>query len=149
MIKRTIFLTALCAAFLLTGLSTETHAQVTNQERIGYVNPQAILQKMPELKAVQQRLQNFVEKQQSQLDQRREKVNEQIAQFQEDQGDMNAQGRQQEQARLGELQAQLQQAERQAQQEIQQKQQELVSPLYQEINKSIQAVAQQMNLHMC
>lgn len=146
MIKRTIFLTAFCAALLFAAAPTHSNAQVTNQERIGYVNPQAILQKMPELKAVQQRLQNFIEKKQDELDQKQQDVNQQITQFQEDQADLSQEARQKEQARLGQLQADLQQAERQAQQEIQAKQQELVSPLYQEINNSISSVAEEMNL---
>lgn len=146
MMKRTIFLTAFLAALILVGSPVTTNAQVTNQERIGYVNPQAILQKMPELKAVQQRLQNFIEKKQKELAQKQQQVNQQIAQFQEDQADLSQEARQKEQSRLGQLQANLQQAERQAQQEIQQKQEELVSPLYQEINNSISSVAEDMNL---
>ena len=41
------------------GAFNYTEAQITQEGKIGFVNPQAILANMPEMKAVQQRLQNF------------------------------------------------------------------------------------------
>lgn len=146
MFKRTIYISAICLGLILTAGLSNSRAQVTNQERIGYVNPQAILQKMPEMKAVQQRMQNFVEQKQKELAKQENALQNQITEFQQRQGVISEEARAKEEERLGQLQAKLQQARRQMQREIQQKQQELVGPLYQEINKSIQAVASDMNL---
>lgn len=146
MFKRTLSITALCLALILTAGLPDSRAQVTNQERIGYVNPQAILQKMPEMKAIQQRMQNFVEQKQQELATKEQELQQQIQEYEQRQGVISEEAKQKEEERLGQLQANLQQEQRQMQQEIQQKQQELVGPLYQEINASIQAVAQEMGL---
>ncbi|MBN2731061.1 MAG: OmpH family outer membrane protein [Balneolaceae bacterium] len=123
----------------------ESQAQI-QEEKIGYVNPQAILQKMPEMKAVQQRLQNFIEKKRNEVAQQNQNLQEEINAYQQKQSVISQQAKEKEEERLGQLQADLQQSQREAQQAIQEKQQELVGPLLQEINKGIDAVAQEMGL---
>ena len=146
MIKRTISIAAICLGLILTSGLSQTQAQVKQQERIGYVNPQAILQKMPEMKAVSQRMQNFMQKKEQEIAQKQEDLQQQITEYQQRQSVISDEAKKKEEERLGQLQADLQEAQRQAQQDIQQKQQELVGPLYDEINKSISAVAEEMNL---
>jgi outer membrane protein len=145
MFKRTIQLTAICLGLLLAGGLSQSQAQV-KQERIGYVNPQAILQKMPEMKAVQQRLQNFVEQKQKELGQQQQELQQKIADYQKRQSVISEDAKKKEEEQLGQIQADVQQAQREAEQEVQQKQQELVGPLREEIDKSISAVAEEMNL---
>lgn len=145
MLKQTKIFTALCVAIILSIGVSESQAQIQG-EKIGYVNPTAILQKMPEMKAVQQRLQNFVEKKQQEIAQQQQTFQDDVASFRQKQEVLSEEAQQKEQERLGKLQADMQQAQQQAQQEIQQKQEELIGPLLEEINNGIDAVAQKMNL---
>lgn len=145
MLKRTTFFTAFCIALILSMGLNESQAQI-QEEKIGYVNPQAILQKMPEMKAVQQRLQNFIEKKRNEVAQQDQNLQQEINAYQQKQSVISQQAKKKEEERLGQLQADLQQSQREAQQAIQEKQQELVGPLLQEINKGIDAVAQEMGL---
>lgn len=145
MLKRTTYFSAFCIALILGMSFSEGRAQI-QEEKIGYVNPTAILQKMPEMKAVQQRLKNFIDKKQTELADREEKIQNDIRAYSQKRGVMSEQAQEEEETRLGQLQAELQEAQRDAQQEIQEKQQELVGPLYAEINKGIDAVAQRMGL---
>ena len=52
---------------LLLTTNTSTQAQ---ELKIGYVNPQAVLNRMPEMKAVQQRLQNFADRKSLEIEQK-------------------------------------------------------------------------------
>ena len=145
MLKRTTYFTAFCIA-LIVGMSfSEGQAQM-QEEKIGYVNPQAILQKMPEMKAVQQRMQNFIQKKREDIADQNQKLEQQIQEYSQKQSVMSEQAKKKEEERLGKLQADMQTAQRDAQQAIQEKQQELVGPLYSEINKGIDAVAKRMGL---
>lgn len=145
MLKRTIFFTAFCISLILSVAVTESQAQI-QEEKIGYVNPTAILQKMPEMSAVQTRLQNYAEEKRKQLAQQDQNFQQEVSTFQQKQSVLSEQAKQKEETRLGELQADLQQAQRQAQQDIQAKQQELVGPLIEQINTGIDAVAKRMGL---
>ena len=145
MYKKATTLSALCIAILLSAGLATSQAQI-QQERIGYVNPQQILQKMPEMKAVQQRLENFITEKQQALSEKQQELQQQIEDYQSKQAVLSEDAKAETEENLGKLQAELQQARRQAQQEIQQKQQELVGPLLEEINNSISAVAEEMGL---
>lgn len=114
--------------------------------RIGYVEPQAILSKMPEMKAVQQRLQNFAERKQEELAKKQQDFEQQINEYQQKEAVISESARKKEEERLGKLNTELQQYRTQLQQEIQQKQQELVGPLLEQINNAIDNVANRMNL---
>jgi len=145
MFKRSIQLTALCLVFVLSTGLTQSQAQI-QEDKIGYVNPQALLQRMPEMKAVQQRLQNFVQKKRESIAQKDQDFQDQVAEYQQKQSVISDAAKKKEEERLGQLQADLQQSQRQVQQEVQQKQQELVGPLYEEINTAIETVATRQDL---
>jgi len=118
----------------------------TNELKIGYVDPQAILQKMPEMKAVQQRLQNFAERKREELANKQTDFQQQVQEYQQKSAVISDEAKAKEEERLGQLNAELQQFQSQIQQELQQKQQELVGPLFQQIEQSINAVAEDMGL---
>lgn len=143
MFKRIITLSAFCAVFIATLGVTQSVAQ---EIKIGYVEPQAILSKMPEMKAVQQRLQNFAERKQKELAEKEQELNAEIENFQQRSSVISEDAKQKEEQRLGQLNAQLQQFRGQLQQEMQQKQQELVGPLLDQIGTAIDQVANEMNL---
>ena len=61
-------------------LNLQAQAQSNNSElKIGYVNPQSILANMPEMRAVQQRLQNFTARKQQELSTLEQEFQTQVA----------------------------------------------------------------------
>lgn len=144
MLKRVITLLVFCLAF--SGVTNTQSAHAQNDLSIGYVDPQAILSKMPEMKAVQQRLQNFADRKRQELQDKQANFQEQVTAYQQKSAVISDEAKQKEEERLGQLQSELQQFQTQLQQEIQQKQQELVGPLLQQIETAINAVAEERGL---
>lgn len=82
--KNTITLSL--AAFLLVlgfGVTNTVQAQAGEDVKIGYVNPQAILANMPEMKAVQQRIQNFALRKQQELVQKEQAFQAEVTTYQQ------------------------------------------------------------------
>ncbi|MBL6826204.1 MAG: OmpH family outer membrane protein [Bacteroidetes bacterium] len=128
-------------------LNLQAQAQSNNSElKIGYVNPQSILANMPEMRAVQQRLQNFTARKQQELSTLEQEFQTQVAEYQQKVGVISADAQQQEEARLGQLQQDLLQAQEVAEQELAQRRDELVGPLLEQIGAAIEAVAQKQGL---
>jgi outer membrane protein len=133
--------------FLSIVLNLQAQAQSNNSElKIGYVNPQSILANMPEMRAVQQRLQNFTARKQQELLTLEQDFQTQVAQYQQKVGVISAEAQQQEEARLGQLQQELLQAQEVAEQGLAQRRDELVGPLLEQIGSAIEAVAQKQGL---
>ena len=128
-------------------LNLQVQAQSNNSElKIGYINPQSILANMPEMRAVQQRLQNFTARKQQELSTLEQEFQTQVAEYQQKVGVISADAQQQEEARLGQLQQELLQAQEVAEQELAQRRDELVGPLLEQIGAAIEAVAQKQGL---
>ena len=101
---------------------------------------------MPEMRAVQQRLQNFTARKQQELSTLEQEFQTQVAEYQQKVGVISAGAQQQEEARLGQLQQDLLQAQEVAEQELAQRRDELVGPLLEQIGAAIEAVAQKQGL---
>ncbi len=136
-------LLAVCVATL--GLSSQAQAQ-SQDVTIGYVDPQAILSRMPEMKAVQQRLTNFYQRKQQELAQKEQEFNQEVTNYQQKSSVISDEAKQKEEERLGQLNADLQQFRSELQQQMQAKQQELVGPLLEQIRDAIDTVATDMGL---
>lgn len=137
----------LAALMVVMGLNTTSHAQSGAAElKIGYVNPQAILANMPEMKAVQQRLQNFTTRKQQELSQLEQSFQSEVAAYQQKVGVISPDAQAKEEERLGKLQNDLLTAQQQAESELQAKRQELVGPLLEQIGTAIDTVADRMGL---
>lgn len=141
MLKRILSLSLLCL-FVVGFAGTATAQNV----EIGYVDPQAILNKMPKMKSVQQELQNFVDRKRQEFATKQQDFQKQLSEYQQKEAVISESAKKKEEERLGQLNAELQQYQSQIQQEIAQKQQELVSPLLDEIDSAISTVAQDMGL---
>lgn len=128
------------------GESKEIYAQTTDEVKIGYVNPQAILQNMPEMKAVQQRIQNFALRKQQELLAKEEAFQAEVTTYQQKIGVISAEAQASEEERLGRLQNEFLQAQQSAETELEQKRQELVGPLLEQIGNAISIVAKRMEL---
>ena len=147
MFKRLSLVTAICAIFFSSFGVSQVAAQTQSDDlQIGYVNPQAILSRMPEMKAVQQRLQNFIDRKSQEFQQQQSSFQQQVADYEQRQEVISEEAKQKEEERLGQLQADLRQTQSDLQQEIQQKQQELIGPLMQQISEAISTVATNMEL---
>lgn len=123
-------------------------AQTNNSEelKIGYVNPQAVLAKMPEMKAIQQRLQNFAERKQNELLQQEQKFQQAVTEYEQKAGVISQEANQREQQRLVQMQQDLQTAQQEAEQALQQRREELLGPMFTQIGEAIDAVAAEMGL---
>ncbi len=135
--------------FLLTTLvaitgfmfAPEAQAQTTEDMKIGFVDPRAVLERMPEMRAVQQRLQNFAERKQQELSQKEAELQTEIELYQQKVGVISENARQTEEQRLSEMDTEFRQLQQQASQELQQQRAELMSPLLNQIQQSINTVA--------
>ena len=133
--------------FLSMVINYQAQAQTNNSElKIGYVNPQSILANMPEMRAVQQRLQNFTARKQQELSTLEQDFQTQVAEYQQKVGVISPEAQQQEEIRLGQLQQELLQAQEVAEQELAQRRDELVGPLLEQIGSAIETVAQNQGL---
>jgi len=133
--------------FLSIILNIQAQAQSTNSElKIGYVNPQSILANMPEMRAVQQRLQNFTARKQQELSTLEQEFQTQVAEYQQKVAVISAEAQKQEEARLGKLQQELLQTQEIAEQELAQRRDELIGPLLEQIGLAIETVAQKQGL---
>lgn len=131
---------------LFIALSAANIGYAQDEMKIGYVNPQAILAKMPEMRAVQQRLQNFTEQKQEELATKENELQQELAAYQSKASVISEEANQREQERLAQLQQDLITASQEAEQALQQRRAELLGPLFEQIGTAIDAVANQKNL---
>ena len=101
---------------------------------------------MPEMKAVQQRIQNFALRKQQELLAKEEAFQAEVTTYQQKIGVISAEAQAAEEERLGRLQNEFLQAQQSAETELEQKRQELVGPLLEQIGNAITVVAKRMEL---
>lgn len=142
MIKRTLYTIPAFLLFLFT-VSVTANAQ---QVEIGYVNPQEIITKMPEMKAVQQRLQNFAADKRTEIQEKQQAFQAAVDEYQQKMSVLSADAKAAQEKELGQMRTDLLALQQKASQAVAQKQQELVQPLIDSINNAIAAVAEEMGL---
>ena len=130
-------------AFTTLMAAPETQAQ---DMKIGFVEPRSVLEKMPELRAVQQRMQNFMERKQTELTEKERELQTEIEQYQQKVGVISEQARENEEQRLNNLDMEFRQLQNTAQQEMQQRQAELMAPLLEQLQGAIDNVAAERGL---
>ena len=136
-----IILTALMAA-----PTAQAQVAAEGDMEIGFVDPRAVLQRMPEMSAVRQRIQNLAERKQTELAERQQELQSEIELYQQKVGVISEQARQDEEQRLTQLDQEFRQLQSQAQQEIEQRRAELMAPLLQQIQEAIDTVASERGL---
>lgn len=127
-------------------VDTTSAQQAEGEMKIGYVNPQAVLAKMPEMRAIQQRLQNFAERKQEELLEEERNFQNAVAEYEQKAGVISEEANQREQQRLQQMQQDLQTAQQEAEAALQQRREELLGPMFEQIGTAIDAVADQMGL---
>ncbi|MEX0648168.1 MAG: OmpH family outer membrane protein [Balneolaceae bacterium] len=135
-------------SFLLLSITMLMAAPATQAQdmRIGFVEPRAVLERMPEMRAVQQRLQNFAERKQNELATKERELQTEIELYQQKVGVISEEAQQTEEERLNELDMEFRQLQNSAQQEIREQQASLMSPLLQQIQEAINNVASERGL---
>ncbi|MEX0773224.1 MAG: OmpH family outer membrane protein [Balneolales bacterium] len=142
MTKKILFLVS-CLAF--TGLlSIEAKAQ--NEMNIGYVDPQSIMMSLPEMAAIERRLQNFVESKREEYTEKEANFRREVEEYQQKLAVISEQAQQAEEERLAQQNLELQEFQQNFQVEIQERQAELVGPLLDKIQNAIDEVASSRNL---
>lgn len=136
-------LSLLLLLFTAVMFSADLQAQ---ELKIGYVDPQTILERMPEMKAVQQRIINFTEKKSNELRTKEAELNTAIEVYRQKESAISESAKKAEQEKLQQQSMELSQAEQTAQQEIAQRRNELLGPLLDQIDEAISAVAKKNGL---
>ncbi|MEX0686135.1 MAG: OmpH family outer membrane protein [Balneolales bacterium] len=142
--KKNIFLLLCC--FALTGLFTAEAEAQSSDLNIGYVDPQSIMMSMPEMAAIERRLQNFVERKREEFTQKETDFRRQVEEYQEKLAVISEAAQRQEEERLAELNLELQEFQTNFQVEVQERQAELIGPLLDKIQDAIDQVASSRNL---
>jgi outer membrane protein len=130
---------------LTTLMAAPEQAQAQDM-KIGFVEPRAILDRMPEMRAVQQRLQNFAERKQNELINKERELQTEIETLEQRASVISQERLQQEQERITALRTEFFEMQNRAQQELQQRRAELMEPLLQQIQESINTVASRKGL---
>ena len=138
----TVHKTILLAAVAVLSL----HGTAAAQHRIGVVNPQAVLDALPEKQAVERRLTEYQAELQAELQKRYTALQQAGEAYQAKKATLNPTAQRDEETKLGRSAAELQQFERGVQQLVQTRQSELMRPVLEAMNAQIEAIAVELKL---
>lgn len=116
------------------------------QLRIGFMNPQEVLDSLPATAAVQKKLNNYLQQKQVEFQQKVKDYQQQLTDYQKKKATLSKAEDQKEQQHLNQLSQQLQQYQQSAQSDMQQKRQQLLGPILDDIQTAIKGVAADMKL---
>ena len=135
-------LTILILAILIGGSAGDLAAQ----SRIGVVNPQSILDALPETAVIERRLREYRMELQNELENRAKSLQDNVSAYEGRKAMMTEPQQREEQTRLARLAQQVQQYERSIPELAQRRQNELMQPILQEMNTLIQRYATELQL---
>lgn len=124
-------------------LASDLQAQET---KIGYVNPQAILNRMPEMKAIQQRIKNTEDRQLAKLASEEAAIEQAFLEYEQKKDVISAAAKKTNEDMIRKMQEDFQKSQNEANTAVQQKRNELLGPVQQQISQAIDAVAKRMEL---
>lgn len=142
--KKALLLSSLMI-LAFTGISMPETA-VAQDLKVGYVDPNAILMRMPEMAAVERRLQNFAERKRREFREMQETLQRDSESLEQRRSVISADAVAREEQRLTNLYIELQQFEQTYAQELQQQQAQLMGPLLQRVQEAIDSVATELGL---
>jgi outer membrane protein len=132
--------------FLTTASVLAIHGSALAQHRIGVVNPQTVLNALPERDAVERRLTDYQTELQTELQRRYQAFQQASNQYQARKSTLSPTAQREEESRLGRTAIELQQFERGFAQLLQTRQSELMRPILEEMNLQIEAIATELKL---
>lgn len=113
---------------------------VANAQKFGHVNSQEIFASMPELKAVQAKMDSIQSSYENQFVTMREEFNKLVEDYQKNEASMSESIKQFRQQELSDKQQRIELFAQTIQQDLQKKQQELIAPIQERMVKAIQKV---------
>lgn len=126
--------------FVLGFVAITSYAQTT---KIGYADPDYILNQMPESKQIETELKSLQTQLKNQIDGKVAEFQKKLKDYQDNLNTMLAPVRENTERELQQLQQNLEKLQQDAQATIQAKQQSLMQPVYQKIGKSIEEAAKE------
>lgn len=139
-------ITGVVAIFLLS-LAVVPHGMAQDL-KIGYVDPRMILQRMPEAKAVQQRIQNLSDRKQIELTEKQRELQSEREAYQQKVDVLSEEALRTEETRLTRMDLEFRQLQSNAQAEIQQESAELMEPLFNQIQSSVDQVSEELGFDL-
>ncbi len=124
------------------------HVDANAQNRIGFTNQEALLANMPNFTDVQEQLEQETVRLQGSLQEMQQEFQEQLQRYEQQQGLLSDERRQDRENELREMQMEFQQAQQEAEQELAQLEMELMTPLLEELQDAIDEVAAEQNLDL-
>lgn len=118
------------------------------QLKVGVMNPDSVLDAMPETEQVQAQLEEYIEERQNAFQTRYQEWIDQLTEYSEqsEAGNLSEAEQQEEEERLGELQQELNSLQERVQQQIQQRQADLFNPLLVRVEDAMAEVSEEMGL---
>lgn len=144
--KKAILLSAIALCITLGFLTPEVATAQAQELKIGYIDPNVVLSRMPEMAAIERRLQNFAERKRREFADKQQALQRDSESLEQRRAVISADAVAREEQRLTQLYTELQQFEQTYAQELQQQQAEQMGPLLQRIQTAINEVATEMGL---
>lgn len=118
------------------------------QLKVAVMNPDSVLDAMPETEQVQTELQNYIDERQDAFQARYQNWIDQMTEYAEqaENGSLSEAEQQEEEQRLNEMQQELNSLQQRIQQQIQQRQTELFNPLLVRVEEAMAEVSEEMGL---
>ncbi|MFU8861081.1 MAG: OmpH family outer membrane protein [Cyclonatronaceae bacterium] len=123
-----------------------TAGSAYSQHKVGYINPQSVLEALPEREVIERRISQLIQEKEQEYEVEIREFQEELVAFREASESMNQEARTAEEDRLRQRDQQLTQRLNVLQREVQQRQNELMQPLMIEIEEAIAEIAAQEGL---
>jgi len=114
--------------------------------KIGYIDPQEVLVKMPEYAAVERRLQNFADRKRDEFGRLQADFEKRATDYEQKMAVLSTDARTKEEQALDEMRNKLMEFQNQYQEDLMAEQQTQLTPLFDKIEQGIAAVANEMGL---
>lgn len=137
-----LFLTVLVSMTLCVGAAAAQSLQV------GYMNPQQVLNQLPESTNIEQQLNTLIQQRSQEFNRQATAFQEAVTEYQQNASSMTDQQRSQREQELSSMDAELAELQQSIQQQIEQRNTELMTPIYQRMDSALRVVAERMNLDL-
>lgn len=127
---------------LLFGLTLAASAQM----RVGYMDPQVVLDNLPEKEAIERQLNRFLDSRESEFEEKAIAFQNMLARFQQEAPNLSEEESRRRQQELQTRDRELEEFQMRVQRELEQRQAELLGPILQEMNIIIESLAAELNL---
>ncbi len=132
--------------FTTVALTLVFAVSVASQPRVGYLNPQTVLDNLPEKDAIERQLNRFLDQREAEFEEKAIEFQNILARFQQEAPELSEAENRRRQQELRVKDQELEDFQRRMQRELEQRQSELLGPILQEMNSIIEAIAVEKNL---